>query len=118
MVDRRKSSYSVGFKRAPKHTRFQKGKSGNPRGRPKGSLNVATTLRKALSAPVKVIERGKSKTMTKLEVAIQQQTNKAAAGDGQALKLLSQLLREADDGGATTKDPITIVITEEEAKCC
>ena len=56
--------------------------------------------------------------MTKLEVAIQQQTNKAAGGDGQALKLLSQLLREADDGGAATKDPITIIITEEEAKFC
>lgn len=118
MIDREKSRYTVGFKRTPKHTRFKKGKSGNPGGRPKGALNVATALRKALAAPVKVIERGKSKTMTKLEVAIQQQTNKAAGGDGQALKLLSQLLREATDDGAAAKEPITIVITEEEAKYC
>jgi hypothetical protein len=57
MVDTEKSGYSVGFKRTPKHTRFKKGKSGNPRGRPKGALNVATILRKALAAPVKVIKR-------------------------------------------------------------
>lgn len=116
MVDRERLSHSVGFRRPPRHTRFKKGRSGNPRGRPKGTLNVATTLRKALSAPVKVTERGKSKTMTKLDVAIQQQTNKAAAGDGRALKLLGQLLREATDEGAATKEPIAIVLTEREAK--
>ena len=43
-------------------------------------------------------ERGKPKKMTKLDVAIRQQANKAAAGDGQALKLLTQLQRESTDG--------------------
>jgi Family of unknown function (DUF5681) len=116
MVDREKLPYSVGFGRPPKHTRFGKGKSGNPRGRPKGTLNVATTLRSALSAKVKVTERGRSKIMTKLDIAIQQQTNKAANGDGQALKLLSQLLREAANEGSGTKKSNIIVISEEEAK--
>ena len=31
----------------PKHTQFRKGTSGNPRGRPKGSKNLATYLMEA-----------------------------------------------------------------------
>jgi hypothetical protein len=33
------SAYEVGYGKPPKHTRFAKGKSGNPRGRPKGAKN-------------------------------------------------------------------------------
>lgn len=31
-----KKTYSVGYQKTPEHTRFKKGKSGNPKGRPKG----------------------------------------------------------------------------------
>jgi hypothetical protein len=39
------SSSTVGYGRPPLHSRFTPGKSGNPRGRPKGQLNIETEVR-------------------------------------------------------------------------
>jgi hypothetical protein len=61
------SDYSIGFGRPPTHARFQKGQSGNPKGRPKGSRNAEALLASILKEKVKVIENGRQKTITKLE---------------------------------------------------
>jgi hypothetical protein len=55
--------YDVGFAKPPKQSRFRKGSSGNPRGRPKGRPNVAT-----------VLERRKTKTRKLTRPAISQVT--------------------------------------------
>lgn len=91
-------AYHVGYGKPPKRTQFQKGRSGNPGGRPKGTANFATMLRRALFETVIVNERGQKKRMKKIEVALRQQINKAAAGDARALRLVTQLLREMSDG--------------------
>jgi hypothetical protein len=70
----------VGFGKPPAHTRFAKGRSGNPRGRPKGSSNLATLLEQELNAPVPINENGQRKTVTKLHAAVKQLVNKAASG--------------------------------------
>jgi hypothetical protein len=44
--------YEVGKGKPPKHTRFQKGQSGNPSGRRRGSLNVLTDMRDELSGHI------------------------------------------------------------------
>ena len=44
----RESEYAVGKYRPPTHTRWQRGQSGNPSGRPKGRLNVATEIKQVL----------------------------------------------------------------------
>ena len=74
----------VGYGRPPKQTRFQKGRSGNPAGRPKGALNLATILARILQEPVVITEHGQKKTITKLEAVLKQVTNKAVLGDARA----------------------------------
>jgi hypothetical protein len=40
------SNYQVGYGRPPAKSRFKKGTSGNPRGRPKHSKNMKTIIRR------------------------------------------------------------------------
>ena len=87
----------VGYGAPPETTRFKKGVSGNPKGRPKGSLNVATAFMKALLEKVVINEHGRRKTVTKLEAALKQLVNKGASGD---LRALAQLLALAQDAEA------------------
>lgn len=43
--------YAVGYGRPPAATRFQKGRSGNPGGRPRGKKTLSALLAEALSEP-------------------------------------------------------------------
>ena len=88
---------AVGYCRPPKHSRLKKGQSGNPNGRPKGSLNVATVVERTLRETVVVNENGQTKTITKLEAAVKQLVNKAATGDINAFRILCALARSAEE---------------------
>jgi len=94
--DDSKVAESVGYRNPPKTTRFKKGVSGNPKGRPKGSLNVATVFTKTLRERVVINEHGQRKTVTKLEAALKQLVNKAASGDLRALAQLVVLAQDAE----------------------
>ena len=83
--------YDIGYGKPPEYSRFQKGQSGNPKGRPKGALNVGTVLNRTLSEKVVVMDQGKRRTITKLEAAFKQLVNKAAQGDARALQQLLSL---------------------------
>ena len=78
--------YEVGYGKPPLHTRFKKGHSGNPNGRPQGSKSFPTLLNKALQKSVVLRKNGR--TMTKMEVIVEQLTNRGASGDFRAMKLL------------------------------
>jgi hypothetical protein len=91
-------TYDLGYKRPPKHSRFRKGVSGNPRGRPKGKRNFATVLKEILEEKVVINEGRARKTVTKLEAALKQLANKAASGDLVAARQLIALVRSAEQG--------------------
>lgn len=86
------SSYPVGYGKPPEDTRFRKGQSGNPKGRPRGKLNLETVVKRALSAKVVVNENGRRQKKSKLEVSITQMANQAAAGDLKATRMMIGLL--------------------------
>jgi hypothetical protein len=73
--------YEVGDRRAPKYGQFKAGVSGNPKGRPKGSVNFMTQLAAELKSTIKVQEAGKTKTISKQHALIKQFVGKALKGD-------------------------------------
>ncbi len=78
-------------------TRFQKGRSGNPKGRPKGSLNTKTLLEKALDDKLFIIENGTRRRISKREAGAKQFANKVATGD---LKAFTTMLKtESENDG-------------------
>jgi hypothetical protein len=95
---------TVGYGRPPKQTRFQKGQSGNPRGRPKGALNLATILDRTLQEPVVITEHGQKKTITKFEAAVKQLVNKSASGEARAMAQLFIQMKMLESQG---DNPIT-----------
>jgi hypothetical protein len=90
--------YEVGYGKPPKSTQFRKGTSGNPSGRPKGSLNLAAVLDRMLRERVTFDQNGRRKTITKMEAALRQLVNRAISGDLLATRLLIGLDASVDQG--------------------
>ena len=88
--------YKVGYKKPPLHTRFKKGQSGNPRGRPRGAKNFSSVLNDALSQRVLVTENGRSRKISKRELGIRQLVDKFAMAEMQATKMLLGLMLERE----------------------
>jgi hypothetical protein len=88
--------YRIGYRRPPVATRFQAGVSGNPRGRPKGSKNLASVIATTLSERVAVTENGRRRRITKLEATVKQLVNRAASGEARSLKLLFTLVQASE----------------------
>lgn len=88
MRGRKSGDYEVGYGKPPIQTRFKQGQSGNVRGRPSGSKNLATVLMKALSERVTIGENGRRRKITMREALIKQAINKAVAGNPRLIQIL------------------------------
>ena len=86
-------TYQIGYKRPPKEGQFRKGKSGNPKGRPKGSSNFMTLLDKELSQPVVVNENGKTKTISRMQAMVKRLVSQALQGEQRSFLTLIEVLR-------------------------
>lgn len=88
MTKPKKKDYEVGYAKPPKDSQFQKGESGNPRGRPKGRKNHLTVLYQAMNEPITITENNKRTTVTKFEAVMKQIMNQALKGDGPVARLV------------------------------
>ncbi|HUZ93738.1 MAG TPA: DUF5681 domain-containing protein [Edaphobacter sp.] len=95
------STSDCGYGKPPQHTRFAKGQSGNPKGRPKGSQNLATILAKAGRQRIRVTENGRSRYITKFEASMLQLMNKAVSGDLKAIRELLCWIKSLENSEQT-----------------
>ena len=89
MTKKKTSRPSSGlYRNPPEHTRFRKGQSGNPKGRPKGSKNFRTLVERELDQQIELSENGKSVRLSKRQIIAKKLVNEAATGNSRAWREL------------------------------
>lgn len=80
--------YKVGYGRPPLNTRFEKGRSGNPRGRKKKSALPSISLRGILEELQPVQVGGRRVKMSKGEILVRKVLERALQGDVRSTRML------------------------------
>jgi hypothetical protein len=93
------AEYAVGNCRPPIATRFQPGRSGNPKGRPKGSKNFSILLDEELAEMVVVNENGRRKRMPKRQAFAKKLVNGALGNNSRASGLVLEEIRRNEGVG-------------------
>jgi uncharacterized protein DUF5681 len=91
-----KHDYEVGYCRPPKQHQFQRGQSGNPRGRRRQPVSKKATWEKLMNELVSLHEKGKTRRVTKYECLCLSHLNKAIKGDTPSTKFV---IEEAERAG-------------------
>lgn len=84
--------YVVGYQRPPQATRFPKGQSGNPHGRPKGTKNLKTDLQEELVEQIRVTEGGRTVVISKQRAIVKRTIELSLKGNMQATYLVTKLI--------------------------
>jgi hypothetical protein len=100
------SQYEVGYGKPPKNTQFPQGRSGNPKGRPKGSRNLASIVLRETREKLLVRGPRGSRKITKLEAAVMQLGNKAAQGDPRAQREFFSLVQRSEENANAEAGPL------------
>lgn len=102
----------IGYKRPPQATRFAKGRSGNPKGRPR-ARHRQIPYDSVLGQMVTVREDGRERRITAAEAFILQLTQKGLAGDSAAARASLNAIEQAraKRSPADHHEGIRIVIT-------
>ena len=107
-------TYNVGYRKPPQHSRYKKGQSGNPKGRPKGSKSFRSRLEKALREQIMVQQGDKKRKVPKLDVLVARFVNEAARGDWKrANKIIDYILATEERAAAENPDPGQLTVTIE-----
>lgn len=98
------TDYEVGYGRPPKRTQFKPGRSGNPKGRPKGTRNEATIWLSVFNKKVTIREGGKNRTVSLLEAMILKFAEDAVRGNTKTAAFALNRYRLAQGDVPTNED--------------
>lgn len=94
----------VGYRNPPRHTRWKKGQSGNPGGRPKNARGLKTDLRAELVSRMDIRMNGQVVSGTRQQLMLRTLSARAASGDIRATRILIDLVMQVfgpeDHGGS------------------
>lgn len=109
------TSHEVGYAKPPLATRFQKGQSGNPRGRPKGAKSSQPRLNEErlknvilteAYRPIKVREGERNVTLSMAAAVVRSISVSAAKGQPRAQRLFTELLSNTEAANKRQADEL------------
>ena len=84
----------VGYKKPPMRTRFKKGQSGNPAGRPRNSKNLDTLMLQELDRKIQIKVGPVERRISKREAIARRIVDGALKGNPRQLEFLFRYMRE------------------------
>ena len=108
---RQNGGSASGRKPPPETTRFQK-PTGNPAGRPKGTVSMAAITKKVALSKIPLSLNGKRQTLTRLEIAVLKLKALAAQGSAAAAEELHKLRTQAAPRQADRQAGVLLVPAE------
>jgi hypothetical protein len=100
----------VGYRQPPRATRFTKGQSGNPAGRPRGWHREAP-CESILGQMVKIREGGAERYVTAAEAFLLQLTKRALEGDDAAARASLAVIEEARERQGGGQPRVSVIVS-------
>lgn len=97
--------YNVGYGKPPNEYRFKKGRSGNPKGRPKSKKKGAVDIGGFLCEPIRAKLSGRSREISIFEASLRTLAKKALDGNPQAI---IKFIRTCEEYGAIAPPPAQV----------
>jgi hypothetical protein len=105
----------IGYGKPPRAHQFEPGKSGNPKGRPKGAKSADTILHELLQQRINLNERGKTRGITILEAILRRIAEDCLKGNIKSaafvLNRLQAMSSDETDESGLNEDEQTVLET-------